>query len=177
MITFENIKTGETVVFTGEQEAASRTAHMAAYLNSSDLSPNAGVRGQDFGWRLAPEVIAEMESVRNDMEQLDRIARRIGIGVDDIRDFHVLSYVAEKDFAKDAIKARSASSQSDQEDDYRARVKAAKSGKLGLETNKGEKAVEYNEAVKRGQDLAAENSKAEVKAPAEVPVKPVIKKK
>lgn len=129
MITFENIKTGEKVVFTGEQEVNSRNAHMAAYLNASDLSPNAGVRGQDFGWRLAPEVIAEMEAVRGDFELLDRISRRIGIGIDDIRDFHILSYVADRSFAEDAKRARvNVPTSTDLEDDYRARVKAAKQG-------------------------------------------------
>lgn len=126
MITFENINTGEKVTFTGEQEANSRSAHMAAYLNSSDLSPNAGVRGQDFGWRLAPEVIAEMEEVRGDLTSLENISRRIGVPIDEIKDFHILNYVAEKDFAKDAIKNRKTLASSDKEDDYRARVKAAK---------------------------------------------------
>lgn len=165
MITFENIRTGEKVTFTGEQEANSRNAHMAAFLNSSDLSPNAGVRGQDFGWRLAPEVVAEMEAIRQDFDTLDRISKRIGIGLDDIKDFHILGYIADRSFAEDAKKARvNVPTSSDLEDDYRARVKAAKSGKLEVQTNKGEKLVEYNEAAKRGQELAKEN---EVIVPAE----------
>lgn len=127
MITFENIKTGEKVTFTGEQEVNARNAHMAAYLNASDLSPNAGIRGQDFGWRLAPEVIAEMETVRQDYDSLERISKRIGIGIDDIRDFHILGYVADRSFAEDAKAARvNLPTSSDLEDDYRARVKAAK---------------------------------------------------
>jgi hypothetical protein len=128
VITFENIKTGEKVVFTGEQEANSRSAHMAAYLNASDLSPNAGVRGQDFGWRLAPEVVAEMDAVRQNAEILDTIGRRLGVPMGEIKDFHILNYVAEKDFAKDAMKAHTVADTSDLEDDYRARVKAAKKG-------------------------------------------------
>lgn len=128
MITFENIKTGEKVVFTGEQEAASRSAQMAAFLNSSDLSPNAGQRGQDFGWRLAPEIIAEMDAVRQDVEILEKISRRIGIGMDDIRDYHILSYVADKDFAKDTVKLRAKEAAPEIEEDYLARVKAAKAG-------------------------------------------------
>lgn len=161
MITFENIKTGEKVVFTGEQEANSRNAHMAAYLNASDLSPNAGVRGQDFGWRLAPEVIAEMDLVREDYDTLERISKRIGAGIDDIRDFHILSYVADRSFAEDAKKARvNVPTSTDMEDDYRARVKAAKGGKLEVQTNEGEKLVEYNEAADRGRELAKANEKA-----------------
>ena len=129
MITFENIKTGEKVVFTGEQEAGSRNAHMAAYLNTSDLSPNAGMRGQDFGWRLAPEVIAEMDAVRQDYDTLERISKRLGVGIDDIRDFHILSHVADRSFAEDAKRARvDVPTSTELEDDYRARVKVAKEG-------------------------------------------------
>jgi hypothetical protein len=161
VITFENIRTGEKVVFTGEQEATSRNAHMAAYLNASDLSPNAGVRGQDFGWRLAPEVIAEMEKVRQDMEELDKLSRRIGISIDDIRDFHILAYVAEKDFAKDAIKAKQVSANTELEEDYRARVKAATTGvTISNVNNEGDATVTSEEAIKVGQDLEKQNSKA-----------------
>lgn len=168
MITFENIRTGEKVVFTGEQETNSRNAHMAAYLNASDLSPNAGVRGQDFGWRLAPEVIAEMDAVRQDYDTLERISKRLGVGIDDIRDFHILSYVADRSFAQDAKNARKHEPTStDLEDDYRARVKAAKGNGImdsAISTNQGETTVEYNEAAERGQKLAAQNSKAAAKA-------------
>ena len=127
MITFENINTGEKVTFSGEMDPASRQSHMAAYLNSSDLGPNAGVRGQDFGWRLAPEVVAEMDTVRQDYETMDNISKRLGIPVDELKDFHILNYVAEKDFAKDAMKAKRAQASAALEEDYRARVKAAQS--------------------------------------------------
>lgn len=164
MITFENIRTGEKVTFTGEQETNSRNAHMAAYLNASDLSPNAGTRGQDFGWRLAPEVIAEMEAVRQDYDTLERISKRLGVGIDDIRDFHILSYVADRSFAQDAKNARvNEPTSTELEDDYRARVRAAKEGATISNvniTNKGENLVEYNEAADRGRELAKANEKA-----------------
>lgn len=178
MITFENISTGEIVTFTGEQEANARNAHMAAYLNASDLSPNAGVRGQDFGWRLAPEVIAEMDEVREDYDTLERISKRLGVGIDDIRDFHILSYVADRSFAQDAKNARvNQPTSSELEDDYRARVKAAKGGKIEEQTNKGENLVEYNEAAERGQKLAAENAKKETKTAPVVEKAPVTEDK
>lgn len=159
MITFENIRTGEKVTFTGEQEVNARNAHMAAYLNASDLSPNAGVRGQDFGWRLAPEVVAEMQSVREDYDTLERLSKRLGIGMDDLKDFHILSYVAERSFAQDAKLARvNEPTATDLEDDYRARVKAATSG-VTL-TNQGEDTVNSEEAAKLGQDLEKQHSKA-----------------
>lgn len=142
MITFENEETKEVVTFTGEEEVNMRNAHMAAYLNSSNLGPNSGVRGQDFGWRLAPEIVAEMDEVRGDFETLDRISRRVGIGIDDIRDFHILSYVADRSFAQDAKKVQQKSNVEENREDYQARVKAAKaarSAKIEVPQTKKEK--------------------------------------
>ena len=169
MIKFENIRTGEVVIFTGEQEANSRNAHMAAYLNASDLSPNAGVRGQDFGWRLSPEVVAEMEAVRQDFDELDKISRRVGIGIEDIRDFHILAYVAEKDFAKDAKKARVEQASAELEEDYRARVKAAKEG---VNVVKHPQVQDVPGAVTVAEVLTTETtSKSDANVKLEVPTK------
>jgi hypothetical protein len=121
MISFENIKTGEVVKFTAEQDAESRQAHIAAYLNSSNLSPNA-LKGQDFGWRLSPEIVAEMERIRTDINILDLLSRRIGISIDDIRDFHILNYIAEQSFASEVIAARAQDDSAKHEAAYQARL-------------------------------------------------------
>ena len=121
MITFENKKTGEQVHFTGAQDPAVRQAHMAAYLNSSNLSPNA-LKGQDFGWRLAPEIVVEMDRIREDITTLDTIARRVGVMVEDLRDFHILNHIAEQDFAAEAMKARQNAESVKHEADYEARL-------------------------------------------------------
>lgn len=173
MITFENKFTNEVVTFTGEQEANMRNAHMAAYLNASDLSPNAGVRGQDFGWRLAPEIIVKMDDVRSDYEELDKISRRLGIGVDDIKDFHILSYVADKEFAQDAVKRRAMSSSANPENDYEARVRAAREARKNATIGnvKGDETVTSEEAIKLGQELAEATSTETVETPVEAPAK------
>ena len=123
MITFENIKTGEKVTFSGDQDPMARQAHMAAYLNSSNLSPNA-LKGQDFGWRLAPEIVAKMDEVKSDPQTLDMLARRIGVSIDDVRDFHILNYVAEQDFAADAVAARAKADETAFEREYEDRLRA-----------------------------------------------------
>jgi hypothetical protein len=134
MITFENIKTGEKVSFHGGQDPETRQAHMAAYLNSSNLHPNA-LKGQDFGWRLAPEIVAEMDRVRTDPQTLDMLARRIGVSIDDVRDFHVLNYVAEMDFAKDALAQRAKNESTDYERKYNERLAAIRDGEQLVSEN------------------------------------------
>ncbi len=125
MITFEHIKTGEKVSFDGTMDPLTRQAHMAAYLNSSDMSPNAGM-GQDFGWRLSPEIVAQMEAARSDMTTLNDISRRLGINVDDIQDFHILNKIADEDFASDALRAKLTEDKNSNKADYEKRVEEAK---------------------------------------------------
>lgn len=134
MITFENIKTGAKVVFDGTQDPQARQAHMAAYLNSSNLSPNA-LKGQDFGWRLAPEIVAEMDRIKTDMQALDTISRRVGVGIDDVRDFHILNYIAEQDFAADALKARAGQNSSVFEASYEERLRKLREGSEPISEN------------------------------------------
>lgn len=125
MITFEHIKTGEKVNFDGTMDPLTRQAQMAAYLNSSDMSPNAGM-GQDFGWRLSPEIIAQMTAARSDVEILGEISRRLGIDIEDIQDFHILNKIADEDFASDALQARLLEDESSNKADYEKRVEQAK---------------------------------------------------
>src|SRR6187431_2721599 len=117
MITFENIKTGEKVEFTAAQDAETRQAHIAAYLNSSDLSPNA-LKGQDYGWRLAPEIVAEMERLRGDITVLDMLSRRLGVSIDELRDFHILNYIAEQSFAAESLALKQADNSAEHEASY-----------------------------------------------------------
>lgn len=119
---FVNVKTGESVTFTAEQDAGSRQAHIAAYLNSSDMSPNA-LKGQDFGWRLDPEVKSELERIRSDASVLDEIGRRIGVAIDDIRDFHIVDYIADREFTRAAVAQREATATTKYEEEYEARLK------------------------------------------------------
>lgn len=123
MITFENIKTGEKVTFHGGQDPETRSAHMAAYLNSSNLHANSN-KGQDFGWRLAPEIVAKMDQVRTSPDKLDQISRNVGVSIDDIRDFHILDFVASQDFAIDAMAAREKERSTVYEEEYNERLKA-----------------------------------------------------
>lgn len=123
MIQFENIRTGEVVKFDGTQDPNTRQAHIAAFLNSSDMSPNA-LKGQDFGWRLAPEIKDEIERIKTDLPTLDMLSKRVGVPVDELRDFHILNFIAEQDFAQQALAARAQADSPAYQESYEARLKA-----------------------------------------------------
>lgn len=61
-IAFYSVKTGETHY--GKLEPT-----IAAYINSSDMGINAS-RGQDFGWRLAPEWVKRVRAFRRDATKM-----------------------------------------------------------------------------------------------------------
>lgn len=86
MIKFFNIRNGETV--TAETEP-----QITAMWASSDHSPNVA-QGQDFGWRLAPEVVIEMRRIVEDPTILRQIAATINKPLEDIGEPDVLSYIS-----------------------------------------------------------------------------------
>lgn len=64
-VAFFNIKSGETHYLRLE-------AQLQAYINSSDMGINAS-RGQDFGWRLAPEWVKKVAKFKNDESKMERL--------------------------------------------------------------------------------------------------------
>lgn len=68
-IAFYSIKTGETHYCKLEPT-------IAAYINSSDMGINAS-RGQDFGWRLAPEWVKKVRNFRDDETKMDTLAAKL----------------------------------------------------------------------------------------------------
>lgn len=67
-IAFYSVKTDETHYCKLEPT-------IAAYINSSDMGINAS-RGQDFGWRLAPEWVKRVKAFRRDSMQMSILAAR-----------------------------------------------------------------------------------------------------
>lgn len=86
MIEFVNIKSGERVKLEDPH-------HIGAYLNSSDLGVNSN-KGQDFGWRLAPEIVVRIEEMSQDGELLDKLATRLGVGVDEVTIIHLVQHIS-----------------------------------------------------------------------------------
>ena len=90
-------------VNTGESRIAATAEHIAAFFNSSDQGPNAHNK-QDFGWRLSPETVVELEQVKEDPALMAQIAAIYQIPVDDLVDFNVLKFIADRRFKEVARK-------------------------------------------------------------------------
>lgn len=88
MIKFFNIRTGKT-------RKAETEPHISAFWASSDRGPNAH-RGQDFGWRLAPETVVELERIQNDSEELHKICDIYDVLLENINEYHILKYISDK---------------------------------------------------------------------------------
>lgn len=74
---------------------------ITAMWASSDRSPNI-TQGQDFGWRLAPEVVVEMKRIKNSFEKLQEIAVKYGIPLDAVGEPEILTYISDKTSPADA---------------------------------------------------------------------------
>lgn len=95
-IEFFNIKSGEVRI-------AATAEHIASFFNSSDQGPNANNK-QDFGWRLAPEIVVELDTIKEDPELMAQIASRYQIPIDDLVDFNILKFIADRRFKTAARK-------------------------------------------------------------------------
>lgn len=84
-----NIRSKEVVVAETEPQ-------ISALWASSDHSPNI-TQGQDFGWRLAPEVVVKMKQIKQDLETLSTIARRINKQIDEVTEPDIIMYISETD--------------------------------------------------------------------------------
>lgn len=87
-IRFFNIRSGEEAVAESEP-------HISAMWASSDHSPNI-TQGQDFGWRMAPEVVVEMKEIKQDPVVLQQIATRINKSIEDVNEPDILTYISAK---------------------------------------------------------------------------------
>lgn len=121
-IKFLNIRSKEVRV-------AETEPHIAALWASSDHSPNI-TQGQDFGWRLAPEVVIEMRNIKQDGVLLGQIGARLNKPLEDITEPDILSYISSKVDSTNAPVAQEA----DYSDDYNEEIRR-------LERQKEAKAV------------------------------------
>lgn len=80
---------------TNLKTVAETEPQIAALWSSSDHSPNI-TQGQDFGWRLAPEVVVEMREIQGDLGALERIASRYKKALDDLTEIDILHWISNK---------------------------------------------------------------------------------
>jgi len=115
MIKFYNIRSGESRVALGEP-------HIAALWASSDRSPNI-TQGQDFGWRLSPETVVEMQRIMKDPRQMESIAVQAGIIPDNVTETDVLNHISNRE---DKKSQGMQTAQSDFLSEYEAEIKRLK---------------------------------------------------
>jgi len=126
-IKFKNTRSGEIVVADSEPK-------IAAFLNSSNIGPNA-MGGQDFGWKLAPEVLVELKRLRRDPATIQQIANNMSKTFNEINDIDLLKYISDRTDIDRAPVAMD----DDFEDEYEAEVRHLEGkNKLKPNTDRGE---------------------------------------
>lgn len=140
MIRFFNIRSGEELV-------AETEPMISALWFSGDKGPNAN-QGQDFGWRLAPEVVVEMESILRDENRLQEIANRFRMMREDVRDTDVLTWISDKTDAAHAPIA----DMTDYTDAYNEKIKRLK---VTAVTE-----AERNAAARQGQTTTSQTTES-----------------
>lgn len=110
-IKFYNIRSKETRV-------AETEPMIAALFNSSDRGPNSN-QGQDFGWRLAPEVVVEVRRIRSQRMLMQEIAVRYQLPLDEVDEKAILQYISDKTDAENAPVAQ----EGDYDDDYHQEIR------------------------------------------------------
>jgi hypothetical protein len=113
-IRFLNIRSNEELVADTEPK-------ISALWFSSDKGPNVN-QGQDFGWRLAPEVVVEMEQIMADPAKIQEIANRFRMAYEDVKETDVLTWISDKTVEGNAPIA----DQSDYTDAYNEKIKRLK---------------------------------------------------
>lgn len=87
-IKFLNIRSNEIAV-------ARTEPHITAMWASSDRSPNV-MQGQDFGWRMAPEVVVEMDRIKADPAMMLKLATLYQRPLDDVGEPEILAYISSQ---------------------------------------------------------------------------------
>lgn len=125
-IIFENIDTGETYAVSRELEGKHFGAKLSALINSSNLSVNAD-RGQDFGYRLAPEQQALLEQWEEDGEMIDKVTQFTKVPTDSLTHTEFLSYMLYQQELGKTPDRKEIAVRRENQSEYEARVAALKS--------------------------------------------------
>lgn len=100
-----------------EVRVAESEPMIAALWSSSDRGPNVS-QGQDFGWRLAPEVVVELKRIKSNAAKIQEIAVRYNLPLEEVNERTILKYISDKT----NINAAPVAEDGDYEDEYRAEV-------------------------------------------------------
>lgn len=127
MIIFENIDTSETVGISRELNGKFYRSQLAALVNSSNMGINAD-RGQDFGWRLAPEQQALIEQWEQEPDMIEKVSQFTKVQVDALTHADFLGYLLyQQELGRSPEQGQEAERRAKQRE-YEARVAALKAG-------------------------------------------------
>lgn len=108
---FFNVRSGETRIAETEPQ-------IAALWGSSDRGPNAR-KGQDFGWRLAPEIVVMLRKILADERKRLDIAKRYNLSLENVGEKEVLRYISEVNTPNDGA----AEQEADYTDQYEQEIR------------------------------------------------------
>lgn len=156
-IAFFNIRSKETLI-------ADTEPMISALWSSSDHSPNI-TQGQDFGWRLAPEVVVEMDAIKADEQKIIEIAHRYNRLPEDVNEPDILTYISDKTAPQNAPVANDGDYQDEYDEEVRklkrlnAKKKAdAEEAAASVVTDTTTESIEQmRERVELAERLAAAN--------------------
>lgn len=120
-VSFFNIKSGE-------ERVLDDPAHIAAFVNSSNMGKNSN-KGQDFAWRIAPELRAKVDEYSENPTKLQEISQRLGVPMDAIEVVHVLSQIAYEQSIVERANKRAVENNPAHAEEYEQRLQAAKISK------------------------------------------------
>jgi len=109
-------------VNSGEERVATTEPMITAFWASSDRSPNVR-EGQDFGWRLDPEVAAQLDEIRRDVTVLEKIATKHRVSIEDVSEGHIIKYISSTSDTTSAPVSK------DLQEEYQERVRTQKQAK------------------------------------------------
>lgn len=124
MIDLVNIKTGEKV-------SLKRPHQIGAYINSSNIGVNSN-KGQDFGWRLAPNIVVRIDEMASDIDLMEKISARKGIPVDEITTIHLVQYLSELDDRDEKMKEAELARNPQHQESYEKEIEKLKSKKTEI---------------------------------------------
>lgn len=127
-IVFENIDSGEIISIDRKTGGKWFQAKLQAVINSSNLGVNHD-RGQDFGWRLAVDQRATLDSWKEDGRKIAEVSEYTKVPVDSLSDSDFLSYMLYQEELGYTEKTVSRNEREKAEAKYRERVAAAKEKK------------------------------------------------
>lgn len=180
-IKFFNVKSGESRI-------AKTEPMISAFWGSSNLSPNA-TKGQDMGWRLAPEVVVRIKQIRQDEDLMEKIAKDFQIPQENLTDTDLLWFISgeyekvarvadpAKDFTSEyeanirraeGIKDVPVKSEEQIRAEVRAEVEAETRAKIEAETRAK---IEAEAAEKAALGVQAADVEVEKGEPAKIDVK------